>query len=426
MQLRKRLTSILIWSVISAAFIGPGTLATATSAGSQYGLQLIWPLVLSTIACLVIQEMSARVTISSGRPLGNLISDLFSNRLIVYAIGLMVITGCLAYQAGNILGAVSGISLIFTIDKKWVILLLGLIIFILISANSFDKLLKWLGYLVALMGIFFLFMAFTTEFSMQQVLVHSLIPSIPEGSSWLVIGLIGTTIVPYNIFLGSGIGEGRTMADMRFGLTISVVLGGLISIAILIIATNMNGRVTFLDLANYLGSTWGNWAYYLMGFGLFAAGLTSSITSPVAAALIAKSVYKGSKDSTVIYVRVWQVILISGLIFGLLDFQPIPIIIAAQAFNGLILPALVSILFLIANNKKLIDTKYLNSNWSNIVSLLIIDVVTVIGFRGLHGAMIKIWPSVMLTSTQLIIASQCIALLLVMYLIIRLKQLKTQ
>ena len=65
----QRLLNILLWSVIAAAFIGPGTVTTAASSGARFGFALLWALLFSTVACLVLQEASARVAVVSGRTL---------------------------------------------------------------------------------------------------------------------------------------------------------------------------------------------------------------------------------------------------------------------------------------------------------------------------------------------------------------------
>ena len=74
----KRLLDVLFWSVISAAFIGPGTVTTAASAGAGYGFALLWALGFSTVACLVLQEASARLTLASGSDLGQALRRRFA------------------------------------------------------------------------------------------------------------------------------------------------------------------------------------------------------------------------------------------------------------------------------------------------------------------------------------------------------------
>ena len=119
MTLRKRILSILFWSVVSAAFIGPGTVTTATKAGVYYNFQLLWALVFSTFATLLLQEASARLTIRSQMNLGEAISKKFENKsgrtLILFIIIIAIVLGCAAYEAGNILGSVAGLVLIFDI-----------------------------------------------------------------------------------------------------------------------------------------------------------------------------------------------------------------------------------------------------------------------------------------------------------------------
>ena len=90
----KRLLSILFWSVIAAAFIGPGTVTTAASAGAQFRYALLWALVFSTLATVVLQEASARVTVVSGYNLGEAIRAQFRGRA-VGAVVLVLVLGAI-------------------------------------------------------------------------------------------------------------------------------------------------------------------------------------------------------------------------------------------------------------------------------------------------------------------------------------------
>ena len=87
------------------------------------------------------------------------------------------------------------------------------------------------------MGISFLLVALTQDLGFFEVITASVIPVIPSNGGLLLLGLVGTTVVPYNIFLGSGISKGQTIPMMRVGLTISIVIGGLITAFILIAGT---------------------------------------------------------------------------------------------------------------------------------------------------------------------------------------------
>ncbi|HLM67497.1 MAG TPA: divalent metal cation transporter, partial [Longimicrobium sp.] len=111
----KRILQVLFWSLIPAAFIGPGTVTTAASAGAGHGYALLWALTFSTIATLVLQEASARITVVSGRNLAEAIRDRFrggaAGVLVVMLVLGAIVLGNAAYEAGNVLGASAGAAL---------------------------------------------------------------------------------------------------------------------------------------------------------------------------------------------------------------------------------------------------------------------------------------------------------------------------
>jgi manganese transport protein len=420
MGFKKRIASIILWAVISAAFIGPGTLATASAAGSQFGLSLIWALVFSTIACLVLQEMSARIAIISRQSLGKAMLQSSKNRFGVIMVGFAVILGCAAYQAGNILGAVSGLALIFQGDLKIMTLIIGIFSAIVLWNGNVKFVTTVLGVVVAIMGVVFLLLAFQIPIETEKLLHGALLPSFPEGSAWIILGLIGTTIVPYNLFLGAGVAEGQQLADMRFGLSISVVFGGLISIAILVVATQAGQAGGFNDVALVLGNQLGHWAYILMAIGLIAAGITSSITSPLAAAIIGSSVI-GSSPNKSIFKAFWLGVLVFGLFFGLLDVKPIPVIIAAQALNGLVLPLMVVVLIIMSNNNNILQGRHMNSLVLNILAFIVLDVVLLIGLNNCLKAIYTTLNVERIAGVQMLLYLQMVAtpVLLFTYLKIR-------
>jgi len=121
MSTKKRLLNILFWSVISAAFIGPGTVTTAASSGASYGSALLWALLFSTLACLFLQEASARISIVTGKNLGESIYAYFENSRLKTPVLLLVLgailVGAAAYEMGNLLGAVEGLKLFFELPS---------------------------------------------------------------------------------------------------------------------------------------------------------------------------------------------------------------------------------------------------------------------------------------------------------------------
>ena len=394
-NIKGRVLNILFWSIISAAFIGPGTVTTATKAGADCGFQLLWTLGFATIACVVLQEASARATIYSGLNLGQAIKKHFQGtRMELPAIILVVgaiILGCAAYETGNILGSVEGVALMFPGVKKWMIVaVLGVLSAVVLAMKDIKIISNIMGGFVFLMGFTFIAVAILGHPSAGDI-ASGFVPTVPEvdGVSILILGLIGTTIVPYDIFLGSSVVQKETtIRDMRIGVTISVVIGGLISMAILVVGTQMSAEAqaegfSYELLAKTLSSHIGQSAVYVFGVGLFAAGFTSAITSPLISALTAKSLFSKESDNDIksgrSFIAVSYAVLSIGLIFGFLQVEPVPAIIMAQAFNGLILPFVSIFLFTIINDEKIMGKEHVNSLGSNIVMILVTWMTLVLG-----------------------------------------------
>ncbi|GAA0891560.1 Nramp family divalent metal transporter [Fulvivirga kasyanovii] len=396
-------------------------MTTAASAGASYNYQLIWTLVFATLACIVLQEMAARITIASGKEIGQTLKQLGGRSLwLIYFITFGVILGCAAYEAGNILGAIEGINLVFEINKQLLTLLIGIVCGLLLWWGTVKTIANILGIVVAVMGIAFIYVAMKVEMDSMEV-ATGLVPYIPDGSEWLVLGLIGTTIVPYNLFLGSGLSKGQSITDMRFGLTISVILGGLVSIAILIAGAQIDNGLSFHNLAVVMGEKLGSWAKIMLAFGLFAAGFTSSITAPLAAGVLAKSV--AAERGHRVYKWVWIGVLITGLGFGLAEVKPIPIIIAAQAMNGMILPVVALLLIIQSNNAQLMKN-HINGMGLNVLALTILDFVLIIGINNVFKATYSAMGAELSNDLSRLVIMQLIALPVMLFTIMKVVKLR--
>lgn len=383
MTARNKLSAVVLWSVISAAFIGPGTVTTAASAGAQFELDLLWCVVFSTVACIVLQEVSARLTIVSGMTMGQAMIQRFGvqrGKWLNFFLGGPVILGCAAYQAGNIIGAVSGLQLM----TSAAIAILTPIVVVVVAAILWSNRRQTIGWLmtalVGIMGIAFAALAFSRPFGLTEFVTASFIPSLPPGSELLALGLVGTTIVPYNIFLGSAVSKGQTVPLMRVGLTISATIGGLITALILLAGTSVTSFTDFRELSEALRAALGPAGAWALGVGLFAAGFSSAVTSPYAASLIAGTVFGWQKPAQR---WTWMLVLLTGFIVGMSGLKPIPVILLVQALNGLVLPLLTAFLILLINDKQLISERERPSVYYNGVLLLILACVLVLGFHSI-------------------------------------------
>lgn len=402
--MKKRFLNILFWSILSAAFIGPGTVTTAASAGAEFGYSLIWALIFSIIACYVLQETAARIYSVSGMNLGEAILREYSEskwgKIITGLVLISILTGCAAFEAGNIVGAAAGISLLFASVPQWITVGgIGAIAGVLLWRGTVQQIATLLGTVVAVMGFCFLITAFLIPHDILQLLADGLTPTIPTGSELLVLGLIGTTVVPYNIFLGSGLKHTQNLSEMKISMFVAIGLGGFISITILLTGTAISGQFTFEALALALSERLGNWAYALLGVGLFGAGISSTLTAALAASITAQSLLSkpGSNqkwgEQTLRFRSVWVIVLLIGVIFGFLNFQPVPVIILAQALNGIILPVIAIILFLMINNSGIIKKEHQNSSIYNLVTAIVVYLTVLIGLTNLFRASFRVTDS---------------------------------
>lgn len=303
---------------------------------------------------------------------------------IQWTVATPVLLGCAAYEAGNILGAVSGINLLLPGDGQlYTIIITMIAAFVLWQGGS--KLISVLmTVLVGLMGVAFLFLAFQAEFSAIELIESTVVPTIPTGSEWIILALVGTTIVPYNIFIGSAISKGSTVPLMRLGLSISVIIGGLITSWILLAGSVAGSFTTFPELAGSHTTRLGVVGGWALGIGLFSAGLSSSITAPYAASIIVSTVLDSQKKK--LSRLTWIMVLLTGFVFGFSGVKPIPVILAVQALNGLVLPLLSYFLILQISNKRIVPASYRHSVWYDLILLIVFGTTVLIGLNNVDKA----------------------------------------
>ena len=191
-------------TLVAAAFIGPGTITICTLAGSNSGYTLLWALLFSIFATIVLQEMAARLGLITQAGLGEAIQKHQSKSLLkillVFIVFSAIIIGNAAYEAGNISGAILGLDLLSG-EFRWWPIILGGIAGILLYIGQYRWIERLLITLVLIMSFCFFLTAILVKPNISELL-QGLIPGVfQSGELLLVLGLIGTTVVPYNLFL---------------------------------------------------------------------------------------------------------------------------------------------------------------------------------------------------------------------------------
>jgi len=386
--------------LVAAAFVGPGTLAMCTMAGARFGYDLIWALALSIVATIILQGMAARIGLVTQRGLMDVVKRELGTPWVRRAvIGIVlgaILIGNAAYQAGNIGGALLGLGQLvpFGAFKPFLPLLMGGIIFVLLWYGNYKILERVFMGLVALMGLGFIICALMTRPSLTALLKGMFVPEVPQGSLFTIIALVGTTVVPYNLFLHTALVREKwksveNLKAVKWDTILSIGIGGVVSLAILVTAAAvpLDELTDVLDMAKGLEPLFGKFAVYSMSIGLLAAGFTSAITAPLAAAFVASSCFGWEGDMRdKRFKMVWALVLLCGIFFLSFDIRPIEIIQFAQAANGLLLP-IMALLLLWAVNRKAVMGIHMNSRLQNILGLAIVLLSLVLGVRSVLGAL---------------------------------------
>jgi len=394
--------------LVAAAFIGPGTVTVCTLAGVQNGFTLLWAMLLSITATIVLQEMSARLGIVTKKGLSDLVRQQIktpSYRIIMILLLLSaIVVGNAAYEAGNISGGVLGLETICgnsifefgSLKLNPYSLLIGLVAYALLAIGNYKLLERVLLGLVIMMSIAFFATAIMTRPNLSNLIRGLFIPNFDDENMVMVIALVGTTVVPYNLFLHASLVKEKwthisDLKHARRDTFVAVVLGGLVSICIIVAAaaTDLKSVTNAADLAKSVEPLFGSFAKYFISVGLFAAGITSAITAPLAAAYVATGCLGWSSNmKSKRFKAVWVTILGLGVLFSSIGFKSIEIIKFAQVANGLLLPVIAAFLLWIMNQKAILG-KYKNSKTQNILGFVILGIALLLGVKSILRVIIS-------------------------------------
>ncbi len=394
--------------MVSAAFIGPGTVTACTLAGANFGFALIWALVFATITTIILQSIAVRVALVSRMGLAEAMMQTIASPALRWLAALLLIAalalGNAAYEAGNISGALLGIEALdsnLSNNRPIIILAIALLAGGLILFSKPCWVERILIAMVLFMCLAFLLTFLITRPDISAILA-GFIPTIPDGSLLTAIALIGTTIVPYNLFLHAASARERwttvdDLAEAQTDSAVSIGVGGLISITILATAAaslfGSNKEIaSAVDMAEQLNPLFGSFASATLGAGFFAAGLTSAITAPLATGYIVQEIFtkSGSDRSRLPFNIGVLAVILSGTFGALLNYKPVEIIFVAQIANGLLLPVIAFFLIKLANDRALLG-KHINGWKGNIAGAAILIITSMLGIRLIARAM-GWWP----------------------------------
>ena len=380
--------------MVAAAFIGPGTLTTAATTGASSGLALAWTILFALIATVTLQELAVRSALATQRDLAPLAREFGGTTwgrwlvapLIVAAIGV----GNAAYQSGNLSGAALGLTAFMPDRFACAVLSLSAVAVILILGNRYHWLERVLVALVVLMAVLFFGLATILAPEILSLSAERLAPRFSFGDSLLVLALIGTTIVPYNLFLHATAARRRwqdtplseALQEARWESFVAISMGATITLAIMAVAAVLlespSNQSVLNALIDRVDDQLPGFGGPLIAIGLFAAGFSSALAAPVAASwAVCGALGLSTDERSAAFKTAALLVLGVGTGLALVASRPQALIVTAQAANAMLLPVVAGILFLIANSQ-LIPRPWRNGKIANALAASIILLVTAI------------------------------------------------
>lgn len=388
-------------AIVTAAVVGPGTVTTCGTTGAKFGFAMVWCLVFSVIAMAIMQRITAKIGYYGGMGLADAIRQAFKDagfvRYIITALVIMgIFFGNCAYQAGNVVGAATGVGILFGNNRVLYCTIISAVALALVLSGSIKYIANFLTGLVFIMAIVFLLTAIMVKPDLGE-LFSGVIPSIPDGAQLNAIGLIGTTLVPYCLYLHASTAASKKQAnpdmdvedalvDATYDSVSNAILTLIISVSIMVVGYSLvlnGGEVkSVTDLAAGLEPLAGNFARIIFAVGIFAAGISSATTAPLAATYVITGILGWSTDLKDKRFRVIAfVVFFVGFAFAAFNGStPTEIVTIAQAINGVVLPLSVVLAVYVATKSEILG-KYTNKTVMNVLGVLVLVITLFMAYR---------------------------------------------
>ncbi|WP_018339066.1 Nramp family divalent metal transporter [Butyricimonas synergistica] len=298
--------------LVTVGFIDPGNWASNLAAGAEFGYALLWMVTLSTIMLIVLQHNVAHLGIASGLCLSEATSEYLKPR---YAKGILysAMLASVSTSLAEILGGAIALQMLFNIPIRAGSLLVMIFVVIMLFTNTYRVIEKWIIAFVSIIGLSFIYELSLVNIDWNEALPAWVTPAFPEGSMVVIMSVLGAVVMPHNLFLHSEIIQSRQWniqddkiikKQLRYEYAdtiLSMVIGWAINSAMILLAAatffKSGTPVTELEQANsLLTPLLGNNAAVIFAVALLFAGISSTITSGMAAGSIFAGIYKEPYD----------------------------------------------------------------------------------------------------------------------------------
>ena len=387
--------------LVTVGFIDPGNWASNFAAGSEFGYALLWVVTLSTIMLIVLQHNVAHLGIVTGLCLSEAATQYCPKWRARPVLGSAVLAS-ISTSLAEILGGAIALQMLLDIPIVWGSILTTLFVIIMLFSNSYKKIERAIIAFVSVIGLSFLYELFLVDIDWPMAVRAWVVPSIPQGSMLIIMSVLGAVVMPHNLFLHSEViqsheynkqdeGSIRKVLKYEFYDTLfSMIVGWAINSAMILLAAatffKTNTQVEELQQAkSLLDPLLGNNAGLIFALALLMAGISSTITSGMAAGSIFAGIFGESYHIKDIHSRI-GVLLSLGVALVIIFFIDNPFygLIISQMILSIQLPFTVFLQVGLTSSKRVMG-KYANSCWSSFVLYTIAIIVSVLNIMLLFG-----------------------------------------
>lgn len=380
--------------LVTVGFIDPGNWASNFAAGADFGYSLLWVITLSTIMLIVLQHNVAHLGIVTGLCLSEAATRYTPKWVSRPILGTAVLAS-ISTSLAEILGGAIALEMLFDVPIIWGSLLTAFFVTIMLFTNSYKRIERSIIAFVSVIGLSFLYELFLVDIDWPLAARSWVTPSVPEGSLLVIMSVLGAVVMPHNLFLHSEVVQSREYnkqddASIRkllkyefYDTLFSMGVGWAINSAMILLAAatffaHHIGVEELQQAKSLLEPLLGNQAATIFALALLMAGISSTVTSGMAAGSIFAGMFGESYHVKDVHSRVGILLSLGmALIVILFIENPFQGLIISQMILSIQLPFTIFLQVGLTSSKRVMG-QYANSRWSSFVLYTMAVIVSVL------------------------------------------------
>ena len=387
--------------LVTVGFIDPGNWASNFAAGSEFGYALLWVVTLSTVMLIILQHNVAHLGIVTGLCLSEAATQ-YCPKWVSRPVLATAVLASISTSLAEILGGAIALQMLFNIPIVWGSILTTLFVLVMLFSNSYKKIERIIIAFVSIIGLSFLYELFLVDIDWPLAARSWVVPSIPQGSMLIIMSVLGAVVMPHNLFLHSEViqsheynKQDKDSMNKRlkyefYDTLFSMLIGWAINSAMILLAASTffqtGTPVEELQQAqSLLTPLLGESAGIVFALALLMAGISSTITSGMAAGSIFSGIFGESYNIKDIHSKVGVILSLGiALVVIFLIDNPFYGLIISQMILSFQLPFTVFLQVSLTSSKRVMG-EYANSKWSTFVLYAIAAIVSVLNIMLLVG-----------------------------------------